>query len=35
MDRLIQSKVLTIAVAGGIWLVATVLMLEIFGVHAP
>jgi uncharacterized membrane protein len=35
MKWLFRSKVLTIAIAGGIWLVATVLMLEIFGVHAP
>jgi hypothetical protein len=34
MKWLIRSKVLTIAIAGAIWLAATVLMLEFFGVHA-
>jgi len=35
MNWLIRSKVLTIAIAGGIWLATTILMLQIFGVHAP
>jgi hypothetical protein len=35
MNWLTQSKVLMIAIAGAIWLATTVLMLQVFGVHAP
>jgi hypothetical protein len=35
MRWLLRSKVLTLAIAGAIWLVATVLTLQFFGAHAP